>query len=278
MMPGPDPYAADGSRRRNVIVASVLGALAVGALVGIGGMRLLDASRRTPGPVLAANAPLPAPVLARTAPAPPPIFDAKASSKAMPADVRAWLEHLERIERKRINIITQANAQVLSKAATANASGGADLETLKQFVEATDDPMNAPDPKGPVAPVSEMMKGMSRDGQSLQTEYDSMTPPDECRNLGNIYRNTLRETVAMIDTVSSAVEMVNGPSPTEADQQAALAKVMSIGEAHKAIDQYGGESDTELGRICSTYETRKWFSISKDIGGTGSLSLPGATR
>ncbi len=41
----------------------------------------------------------------------------------------------------------------------------------------------------------------------------------------------------------------------------------------RSVDQYFAESDEQLAQICDKYNTRKWFSISPDLGG-GLLSRP----
>lgn len=263
MTPGPDPYAADGTRRRNTILAAVAGALAVGALIGIGGMRLLDASRKTPGPVLAANAPAPPAVLARTAQAPPPALDVKAESKAMPADVRAWLEHLERIERKRGELSRQGVAKVLVM--MPNANMGIDAQGLRDLVNGATDPENAKEPETSADRIEKATGDLGADFDALQREYDTVPPPQACRTLANGYRNALRETGAMI---SDLVRTIDGAAN---DPQSAIARLEGMKGDSARIDGYGRSADTELGRICNTYETRKWFSISSDFGGQGML-------
>lgn len=265
---GPDPYAADGAQRRKTIIAAVAGALAIGVLAGIGGMRLLDASRRTPGPVLAQKATTPPPALAQVAQSRPALEQTATAPapKSMPADVRAWLEHLERIERKRGDLSRSGTSKITAMAPGLSAGMG-DVQVLKDFANAADDPMNAPDPKSPSDRVGDFAGDMERDWTALQAEYDSVPPPAPCRNLANSYRNTLRETGAMIVDITRVI------GEASSDPSAAVAKLQAIQDKKQsqAIDKYGKDSDAELGRICDTYETRKWFAISSDFGGGGIL-------
>ncbi len=260
----PDPYAASGTKTRNAVVAAVVGALLVGALAGVFGARLLARTASVPGgETLAVRERGPAPVLQRTAavPALPPTLDR--TRKTMPADVRAWLEHLERIERKRGELSRQGVAKILVMS-SAIQGGGAELQALKGFADAASDP-DAPDPKSPAQGVGETAEEMQAAWAALQREYDAAAPPAACRPLANGYRNALRETGAMIGDLTAAI------AGASADPQAAVAKLEGMKGSSARIDGYGKASDAELGRICDEYETRKWFSVAGDFGGGGIL-------
>ena len=269
MTPGPDPYASDGVRRRNTIIASVAAALVVGAIAGIGGMRLLAATRETPKPVLAKNAELPPPTLAKTAQAPPPVLDATADKKVMPADVRAWLEHLERIERKREELANRGVAEL--RVMLAGMSGGASLEALKNAVKGTEDPMNTPDVQ-PSPAVSNNAEKKRQEWDQLLNEYNSVIPPLRCRNLADTYRSALREAGAMtVDVLSIFEGAQQGSSDDAMSAVAKLQGILDKKQTHR-IDAYGRDSDRELGVICAEFQTRKWFSIKEDFGGQGLLN------
>lgn len=265
----PDPYATSGTKTRNAIIAAVIGALVVGGLAGVFGSRLLSRTASAPDAgALARIGAAPAPILDRTATAPTPTLDRTVQAPTgMPPDVKAWLEHLERIERKRGDLSRRGVSQVLVMMPGANM--GTDLQGLKDMVNGATDPMNetgnAPDPRTSADRVGDAAGAMRRDWQALLNEYDAAKPPASCRPLAQSYRDALRETGDMIGDLTSAI------AGSSADPTSAITALQGMKGASARIDGYGKKADSELGRVCADFNTRPWFSISTDFGGGGML-------
>ena len=265
----PDPYANSGAKTRNAVIAAVVGALVVGGLAGVFGSRLLSRTAGAPDTgALAKTGQAPAPILEKTAVAPTPTLDRTARApRGMPADVRAWLEHLERIEAKRGELSRRGVSQILVMMPSANM--GTDLQGLKDLVNGATDPMNetgnAPEPRTSADRVGDATAEMRTSWRALLNEYDAARPPASLRPLAESYRNALRETADMIGDLTGAI------AGSSADPTSAITKLQGMKGASARIDGYGKRADAELGRVCDEFDTRKWFSISSDFGGGGML-------
>jgi hypothetical protein len=176
----------------------------------------------------------------------------------MPADVRAWLEHLERVEARRREMATDQVAGALVSLAAVQGAGGAAamLEGLLGDDEAS------PVPEPPSAALGRDAAAWRGDWARLQQEFQSLDPPMACVPVRNAYARALDGTAAMITEVVAQVEA------SATDPKAAVAALSRLrGTSSSRIDVAAAEADRGVGEVCRSYGTPKWFSIQPDVGG-----------
>ncbi|MGE0001878.1 MAG: hypothetical protein AB7F50_04005 [Fimbriimonadaceae bacterium] len=273
MQPATDPYARETRRATWWIVAGclvlagllVFGFGAGGPLALLGGTRgeVARTGQQTPGDALRSGAEVPPPVL-RTEGSPGIALEDR--QKTMPADVRAWLEHLERAERRRVSLATDQLSAAMVSLATLQGLGGAE-KMLQDLL--TDDP-TGPDPEPPTTGVVEDAASGESDWRALRKEFDQLPPPAECVPIRNAYVRALAETAAMIAEIRGAI------ASASSDPQAAIAALNKLkGTSSGRIDVAAGEADRGVGEVCSRYSTPKWFSVNEDVGGGAMSKLGG---
>ena len=241
--------------------------LAALAILGFFVMNMLQKTgQETPGNFLAKEGQAPAPVLQKTGEPPPPVLaDHAQAAKKMPADILRWLEHLERIERKRGILAQQGLASFMVMAQSAQF--GTDLSGLQGL--ASGDP-EANMPETSADKLGRSSADTKVEWAKLHTEFDSLPPPQECQTIADTYTHALEETGSMITDVMDALET------SKDDPQKALQTLYGMKNQSTVIDQYGNETDKKVGTICNKYDTRKWFSISSDFGNSSILGSLGA--
>lgn len=251
-----DPYARRG---RGPALGLVLGSIALVALLAIGISANLSWGKSGDQPVsVLATASDPATAvlpkvnepnstLAQTAPVDTP----------MPADIRAWLEHLQRIEARRVDITADQIGDMLVFMTGLQSSKITDAIS---GILGEDDII----PTGPTA--SDRLTNKAEDTRAawrlLVDEFRSMPPPPECVPIAASYDQTLGETSAMMVEIIAAVESA-GDNP-----QAAIAALTRMqGTSSNRIDSLARDADRQVAEVCDRYRTRKWFSIASDVGG-----------
>lgn len=188
------------------------------------------------------------------------------ASATMPDDIRAWLEHLEKTEAKRQALAQEQIMQlVVVKAGLGDGGTGAVLKGL--LGEANGEAENPPTKQ-----VQSSMADLRRPWRELVDFFNSVTPPAECAPIRDKYDQPLRETSAVINDVNSILDGAqSGGDPTEL-----LTKLNVIFESHKStIDKPALETDVMVDQICQKYNTRKWFQIVGNVGGSSSLRSGG---
>lgn len=254
--PSADPYAANGRKNLAWLAAGALGLLlavwlgagAAGVLgVGRSAAPGLEGRPRDPGPATEARGQEPAPSLDQTGPTP------------MPADVRAWLEHLEAIEARRKRLAEDQVAGLMVTMAQLQGLGGAEKMLGDLLGESDGESQPETTPAQDVAVATEAKRA---DWDELKADFEAVPPPQECLALRGSYAQALGETGKMILDVFEAMD------GAASDPQQAIAALNRLrGTSADRIDAAAGEADRRLGEICDKYETRKWFSVSKDFGG-----------
>lgn len=203
-----------------------------------------------------------APIVKATEVAPPVVR----SKDGMPDDVRAWLEHLERIERKRIEL---AQTQIMGLLVSMEEIKGAELgDALADILGG--DPTQQEQREAPsVGKAKQIADEVRPKWKELAVEFEAKEPPEECKTVAGNYDQALRETGA---TVSDIIGVIN----TEAGEpQTAIQKLREIMTNHKKmIDEPAKRADTGVGDICDKYGVRKWFDIKGDVGGGGLFAMP----
>lgn len=196
----------------------------------------------------------------------PPLIQAGVRpGKTMPADIRAWLEHLERVEQHRVEVARKQLTEI-AVAGTLAKVGGAD-EYLRSLA-GLDDP-GSQEPQQPHESLKEQVEAMRRAWAELVAELNKPPPPPRCATLALDYERMLRETRGMIFDVIQILSDPMGDQSQQADLIARLAQLK--GKSKSRIDDVGRRCDRELGAICDEFETRKWFSIAEDIGGDSGI-------
>lgn len=185
----------------------------------------------------------------------------------MPDDVRRWLEHLERVERKRNQL---ANAHIgRFMAMMVELQGAGIQEALEQMMTDMAGAASGEEAEmtPPAAGVAEDFEKARREWRDLATEFNSLPPPPDCVAARNEYDIALRETSAAVyDLIDILEQAAQGGEAKDL-----VAKLQQMKGTSTHIDQAGKATDRHVQDICDKYKTRKWFDIAGDIGGGGML-------
>jgi hypothetical protein len=210
------------------------------------GVLQAEGSRPTTG-LLQAEGSKPATGIAQAEGSPPP------ERKMMPEDIRKWLEHLERIEKQRVDMAKDQISSLMVAMTKLSVSGGADnLERI----------MAGEDPKAPHEDLSAQANTMRSEWNGLIQRFRSFPPPQRCRQLAETYDRALVATSLSLLTVTDAL------GKASSDLHGALSSVQRMqGESYQSVDVPAASSDNQLAEICREYDTDKWFVIHADIAG-----------
>jgi hypothetical protein len=206
--------------------------------------------------------------LTRRADEPDQTLAATDTKITMPADVRAWLEHLERIEKKKNAIhIDQSDNAKLSARMLEGAGGLTSVEDVNTF---TDPDASVPDLR---VDVTKMFDEMKEPWLALRKEFlNGPRVPAECTALAQSYESGLVSIPGSIDELTAILKSFN-PTDTNARKEAdsARSSARNVGQTHRAnVDRSFIKADDQLEAICRKYETKKWFDIhSGTLGGSG---------
>lgn len=200
-------------------------------------------------------------ILQQFAPPTSAVTEYRDTGPSMPADVKAWLLHLERIEEYRMSMtkeqLSQAIGQMMGSGMAGNLQDAVD-EAL--FGESPNGGQNY-DPSQR-AKVQHSTAELRQAWRELNVYFNSKQPPAECVPLKNTYETTLGETSTMMMDIMDAMEY------SQRDPNGAISKLMQMmGTSEPRIDESARASERLLAGICRRYETRKWFKITPDVGG-----------
>ena len=190
----------------------------------------------------------------------PAITQQQATRVVMPDDIRDWLEHLHQTEIARVKLTTDQLTQGLVEKEKLSVNGGADA--IKDLLNGIDDPNS--EMHSPTEALGKMLKKMHDDCADIQKKFDEYPAPPECIPIQSAYDQALSETAAELGDLSDALAAGD------------ISKLQSMkGESAEGIDTAGAKTDRLVGEICDKYNTKKWFSINKDIAPGGALEVPG---
>ncbi|MBX7133629.1 MAG: zinc ribbon domain-containing protein [Fimbriimonadaceae bacterium] len=240
-----------------VIAAVVFGLGAVGIL------RLRGADKS--GPMLVQTGPEQGKILARKAEDPPPVLQRHQDDPIrMPDDVRAWLEHLERIERAKQELQRDQMDDLMIS-----------MRSIDQLVAgfATEGLMDPDAPDNPTAGVNDFLpiEKMTADWKELRRKFNQEGPPcpEECKPLRDEYDTALAQVPGVLSDINAIAGDLFDPAKKE--------KIKDLREVQKShrdyIDKPLTKSDRLVGEICDRYDTKKWFDIKVDSGGI--MGMPG---
>lgn len=192
----------------------------------------------------------------------PPTLPVEASHRVMPDDVRRWLEHLERIEKRRVSMSETHLAQAMGMMVALQAGGS--IESLQSLLQGEVE--GAPPTPSPVETTTRDIDAMRVEWNALTDDFNSVSPPQECLPIRNAYDQVVRETGAMI------MDILDTVGQAEQDRTSALAKLMGMqGRSESRIGEPASKTDRLIQEVCDKYDTRKWFSVTRDVGGGGLL-------
>jgi len=264
--PNPNPFAPDAAAaRRRQLVAWILGGVLclIAAWVGLTAAGVLKLNRSTPASgTLEARAEVPNTVLEKPAVAPTPILEKTAERPEMPADVEAWLKHLQETERRKVELIgnQMAEMKVFERKSEALGAGMGLMDPYDQSEGSAGD-------KEPGSYTKGKILDLRPDWDNLITFFNSVPPPEECRPIADDYNRALNEIPGMMGDIG---EMLNGVAN---DPQKALEQAMKMQNgSYSGIDRYFARTDQKVGAICTKYQKTKWFNIATDVAAGGMLS------
>jgi hypothetical protein len=254
------------SARRQTTLWAVVGTIAAVLAIALGlkAAGLLQFGSRNPDnrSLAAAGAAAPDTLGLRGAGPKPILQDQGKNPPGMPDDVRRYLEHVERIEHKKIDLASRMIAEMEVFKAKLGTFGGA--EGLMNHDEDLGGDGAKPDKE-----TTQTFGDVKGRWDALVEEFKSMPPPQPCVGLRDDYYRALSEIPGFAGDLADVLQSI------QTDPASALQKVEKMkGSSEGAIDKYFGAADGDLGDICSHYNTTKWFEIKRDVGG-GSLAMPG---
>ncbi|MBS1705348.1 MAG: zinc ribbon domain-containing protein [Armatimonadetes bacterium] len=258
---GAHPGAGLPYERKNYWPYALLALAAVVAL-GLGVAGLLRAQAAKNNPVLAAQSGESMPVTRvesqPSSPATHVTSPEPSMSVVMPENIRAYLKHVEETEKLRRSVAMKQLG--VAKTLLAQLSAGATTEMLKNLMDPDADSSATPAKK-----VQTNMDDMRSDWRQVRDYFRSVQPPAECSTLYSKYDNAITETGAQI------VDLIQIVDEAQSDPSAAVAKLEGLKGSSKGIDEAGKGSNDEVIKICNHYETKPWFEISSDFGGSGGM-------
>jgi hypothetical protein len=269
-----DPY---GKKSKATLWWLIGGALALVGLIAFGlGSGILGLGGQRPASALSQQGDRPDPITPQVnSPVAPTtqISGAPATpitpqeAKRMPADILAWLQHLERTEAER-NRISHSQIGAVSAALAKMSLGGAE-KMLGELLGGDD---QAPI-QTPTQDVANSISAKQQEWDQLQAFFQSVPPPPACISIAQNYGQALAGTRQMMLELLTAIARAD-----QSPEQAIAALSAMRGSSSERIDRAANEADNGLAAICAQYDAPKWFSVKGDIG-TGAMgsipSLPG---
>lgn len=188
----------------------------------------------------------------------------QASRVTMPDDIRNWLEHLARIEKKKQALTGKQLEQARELQGQLQGASGL---TTPEDVEKMSDPDYNSFPT--IEKAAAMIHELQPDWIALQKEFESVKPPAECKPIADRYDSGFD---GMIDTFASIEKLVSGVDLTSQNQMKnQVSKARSVGrDSRLDVDGSFEKTDDMVQAICDKYQTRKWFKIDAH-GGSGGL-------
>ena len=217
-----------------------------GAILGIAILLLLlqmsgifGAQKESPSAVL----------IKTTAPAPAALQKIADAPAAMPADVMAWLKHLERIEHAKKDLIVKqvSDMRVFQQMIGALGAGVGEVDPYDQ---------SGGEGKDPAQVTKGKFEDLKPQWEALLTDFESVPPPEECRGIATDYHRALSEVPGMVGDINSVLNQVG------TDPSSAMDKIHDLQRrSYDSVDKPFAEADEKVQGICDKYHTTKWFNI-----------------
>ncbi len=153
--------------------------------------------------------------------------------QGMPDDVRAWLDHLKRIDRERERLNTELGAEAMGMVASLNPGMFAETEA---DAAAQDDSRRRGTAEGFIQRVNLTFADLTR-------RFQSVPPPDECRRIAAEYNDALLGTRELMGDLIRALEDLS-------IQQAAALEGKSL---HR-VDRPVQNANELIDSLCKKYD------------------------
>jgi len=187
----------------------------------------------------------------------PPLEVNKPQKPAPPADVIAYLEHLKKVEARRMALKSEEEGALLAIIPHLQ------VDPLKEMLDWSDNPDTNKEPgKTTEDKAKDMMAQLSRDWQDLAKFFQSVPAPEPCATLAAKYYDALRDVISTTTDLRSV--LVNGD----------LEKAYKMRGKSGGIDDKLIAADQELGGVCSRFGIERSFSIKSDTGMQPIMGLP----
>jgi len=242
-----------------LVVAVVLGIIGSGVLGlgrGMGGPVTL-AANKLPGAVLPAKVDPSAPILGAGIQG-GPVTENGHEVKQMPKHVLDWLKHLERTERRKVDLCGQqlGEAGIMKKFMDIGGIHPGDFN----------DPEAALD-KMPGEKEAATTEGLGEKWVTLITFFDSVPPPTECVPIRNSYSQHIQEVKAYMGQIHRIMQEIGTDMGDTEKMKAKLDECRKmLATDGSAIDAAGKSTDDLVQQICDEYGVKKWFNVRGDVG------------
>lgn len=274
--PSQPPVAPSGPSNRVIYGVFAFAAVAIAVALGLQFSGILRAEREPPkGQLLAASAEPAPPGLLKVQREPAAGVAKVTAENKMPDDVRAWLQHLERVERRRRDLAMGQIGTFMASLTTMQMAGAMDM--LQDLMGGgSGDTFEDPTAEGATQAPDEAVRfhetvvKSREDWRALLEEFASVPPPAECVPIRDAYERALRETSGMMMDLLDAMDRAFSSADPQVKQQIVSELNLMKGKS-QSIDEAGRETNRMVQEICDKYETRKWFDVAGDIGGGGLL-------
>jgi len=180
----------------------------------------------------------------------------------MPDDIHKYLEFLEEIERQRVSLAKEQITHAMVVMTQLQGLGG-----MKDLLKGLADPDAPVTPNtGPRDDATQDATAMRKKWRELSDKFESYPPPGECLPISRSYDDCLTGTGRMVS------EILDSLNKASEDPEKAINALQGLqGTSAGRIDKFGKATDDGVQKICDKYDTRKWFSITGDVGGGGLL-------
>ncbi|MFY9235038.1 MAG: hypothetical protein WAO58_11335 [Fimbriimonadaceae bacterium] len=255
------------AKSKTLLTIAAIAAAIAGVILGLTAAGLLRFGSFVPrGEIRAPAEPSGTAIAKADKPSDAPIR-APAQGPNMPAAVRAWLEHLERMEIKK-NKLHEAQANELKALASSMSAGGLTPEGVDTIL---DPGSGMPDPRNI---VDEMIQGIGPPWEALRREFLTTGPPmpAECAPIAKRFEDGLTQVVSKVEQIRDLMNAFNPSSGTAtADAGKSQGELGAVKKDHKTVvDNAFKAADGLVGQICAKYNTPKWFEIDEGaLGGGG---------
>lgn len=277
MPPGLEHMMAMPMHRGRNPLWILLAVLAAGALIAVGlyGAANLRAAAQSKPPNLSAAASNGQPDLSVLSNIKPPSLAAPATRVEMPADVFAWLQHLQECDAYKSQITRNADTELMAAMPGFQSLGG--ITSPAEVDKLTDPDSNISKAPGADS-IDKTIGKIEAQWTALKQKFDSMTPPAECKPVADAYDSGLDSTIKTFQTVQNLVDGINVTDPNLSKNiESSKDSLEQIRDSHKqGVDNMFEQTDMLVQQICDKYNVAKWFKIDSHGGSQDPLSSFGS--
>jgi hypothetical protein len=256
------PVAMPGSRPKKGLIAGAAAVLALAAIAGLIGMKLLNptgsrvvqatGSPLRPGPLTegAGRVRSAGPLADQTGKITPPAPE--------PVDIIDYLKFLKDIERQRVLLSRQQMSELLKQSGALTYAGATADWT-------TDEPEQKY--QETYSKFQQSLSKWAGDWQALSQRFLFKAAPQACAMLRDKYYDLLGKTSAAMTKVADSFSQAMGGNPEKAIDALTGIQGSGMGSASRDIGDACVEADQELASVCDRYKLRKDFDIQDSLGG-----------